>query len=173
MKRIGFIILALAGMMAAGCSATKPAASSEAQAAQQQHVDNMLQNRLYKVDFTRAYPMSGPAFALTYPYYMSVIGDRVESFLPYFGRAWSIPYGGGEGLRFNAPITGYTVKEGKKGRTEISFNARTDEDSYLFSLEVYPGGSSYLTVSPLQKQTISFDGKIDLDPEFELKKVAE
>jgi hypothetical protein len=136
-------------------------------------VEDMLARRLYKVDFTRAYPMSAPSFYLNYPYYISVIGDRVESFLPYFGRAYNIPYGGGEGLRFAAPISDYTETLKRNGRREIHFTATTDEDSYRFSLAVFPGGQSDLSVSASRRQSISFSGQVDLDPEFEAVRVAE
>ena len=174
MKRL-FIILALAGGMAAmsSCSSTRTAAQSAADEQNAQLVTRMLDKKMYKVDFDRAFPMPGPSFTLNYPYFVSVIGDRVESFLPYFGRAYSIPYGGGEGLRFEAPITGYTVKDGRKGQQVITFNARTSEDDYTYSFEIYPSGETYLNVNAVNKQGMSFSGTMDLEPEFEVIKVAE
>lgn len=131
----------------------------------------MLDKRLYKVDFTRAFPMSGPSFPLTYSYFISVIDDRVESFLPYFGRAYSLPMDGGEGLRFVTPITGYTDTPGRNGKRIISFTARTQEDSYDFRLEVFPTGASHLTVNSGRKQSISFSGDIDLEPDFDVIRI--
>ncbi len=172
MKR--YLLTLMAGVLAlaaAGCSASKSAVMSEADTVTAGQIEEMLAERLYKLDFTRAYPSAGPSFALTSPYYVSVIGDRVESFLPYFGRVYSMPYGGGEGLRFEGPIADYTQKEGKKGRQEITFSVKTGEDVYDFTLTVWPLGECSLMITPINKQNISFSGNIDLSPEFEAVRV--
>jgi hypothetical protein len=96
MKNILFTIMAgTLALAVAGCSPAKSALMSEADAVTNRQIDKMLSERLYKVDFDRASPVAAPPFFLTYPYYISVIDDRVESFLPYFGRAYNVPYGGG------------------------------------------------------------------------------
>ncbi len=159
--------------LSAGCSASRSVVMSEADQASAAQVDRMLTGRLYKVDFTRAYPMSAPSFALNYPYFISVIDDRVESFLPYFGRAYSVAYGGGEGLRFAAPITDYTDVVKRNGRREIRFTATTDEDRYEFSISIFPTGGCDLRIGATRKQSISFTGRMDLDPEFKVVRVNE
>jgi hypothetical protein len=70
-------------------------------------------------------------------------------------------------LRFEAPISEYGEKQGRKGRRDITFRAGTEEDSYDFFLSIYPGGQCNLTISPMQKQSISFSGHVDMEPEFE------
>jgi hypothetical protein len=169
MKRsLLFVVLAAAlALSSAGCSASRSAVASEADMVTAAQIEEMLAARLYKADFTRAYPASAPSFPLNYPYFISVIDDRVESFLPYFGRAYMLPYGGGEGLRFEGPISDYTQSVGKKGQREITFSVRTGEDEYDFTLTVWPTGECNLTIMPMNKQSISFSGEIDLDPEFE------
>ncbi len=159
--------------LATGCSVSRTAVVSDADRATASQVDEMLTSRLYKVDFTRAFPMSAPSFSLNYPYFISVINGRVESFLPYFGRAYTAVYGGGEGLRFAAPITNYTDVVKRNGRREIEFTATTDEDRYDFSLTVFPLGESDLTVTAFRKQSISFTGRVDLEPEFEAVRVGD
>ncbi len=172
MKR--YLLTLLAGVLAitaAGCSASKSAAMSEADMVTAGQIEGMLSERLYKIDFTRAYPSAGPSFALSSPYYVSVIGDRVESFLPYMGRVYSVPYGGGEGLRFEGPIRDYAQNMAKKGRQEITFSVKTAEDDYDFTLTVWPLGECDLRITPINKQNISFSGNSDLSPEFEAVKV--
>lgn len=173
MKRL-FLLIALAGAAAmVSCSSASKAVKSETDAANAQVVASMLDSRVYKMDFNRAYPSSGPSFALTYPYYVSVIRDRVESFLPYFGRTYSLPYGGGEGLRFDAPMLDYEAVQGKKGQQVVTFKARTEEDTYQFRIEIYPTGGTYLSINALNKQSMSFNGQVDLDAEFELIRITD
>lgn len=172
MKRVTFIVVVCAlALAAAGCSVSRSAVTSEADMVTAEHVDAMLARCLYKIDFDRVYPISAPSFHLNNPYYISVIEDRVESFLPYFGRAYSVPYGGGEGLRFTAPISGYSESVRKNGSRDITFEARTEEDLYRFILTVFPLGQCNLNVMSGQKQAISFSGQMDLEPEFEAVKV--
>jgi hypothetical protein len=170
---IGVFLIVIMAVSMFACTSTRAATGtpSASDVAKIEQISMMLENRLYKVDFTRAFPMSGHPFTLTYPYYISIIGERVESFLPYFGRAYMAPYGGGEGLRFTAPIRGYKMKKGKRGQYDISFDAQTAEDGYTFNLEIYPTGESELRVDAMQKQSISFSGEIDMDPEFEAVRV--
>lgn len=51
-----------------------------------------------KIDVDRVVPMAGRSVNLTSPYSLEIHGDSILSYLPYFGRAYSAPYGGGEGL---------------------------------------------------------------------------
>lgn len=165
MKKAILISMAWALALLTGCSTSRPAVMNDADRATATQVDNMLTRRLYKVDFTMAYPVSSQPLPLTSPYFISVSGDKVESYLPYFGRAYSAEYGGGEGLRFDAPITGYTDAVKRNGQREIEFTAITDEDSYEFSLTISPLGGSNLTVTAVRKQAISFSGQVDMNYE--------
>jgi len=49
-----------------------------------------------KIDVDRAVPMAGRSVNLTSPYSLEIHGDSILSYLPYFGRAYSAPYGGGD-----------------------------------------------------------------------------
>lgn len=136
-------------------------------------VSEMLDKRLYKVDFNRVYPMSAPSFMLDNVYYVSVIGDRVESYLPYFGRAYGVSYGGDAGLNFESQMINYTEKEGRKGRRIIEFGAQTPDDNFTYTLTIYPTGEVQLNVLALRRQGITFSGMIDLDPDFEILRMEE
>ena len=49
--------------------------------------------------------MRGPAVYLQDDWGLEVSGDSVGLFLPYFGRAYYIPYGRGGGLSLVEPLT--------------------------------------------------------------------
>ena len=103
-----------------------------------------------KIDVDRAVPMAGRSVNLTSPYSLEIHGDSILSYLPYFGRAYSAPYGGEQ-----------TSK--KKGSSEIKFRVKTKEDVYMFRVEVYPNGSVTINVTPVNKQAITFYGDVALD----------
>ena len=103
-----------------------------------------------KIDVDRAVPMAGRSVNLTSPYSLEIHGDSILSYLPYFGRAYSAPYGGGEGLTFKEVATEKEQTSEKKGSSEIKFRVKTKEDVYMFRVEVYPNGSVTINVTPVK-----------------------
>ena len=59
-------------------------------------------------------PMKGGSKHLTSDYSLEIRNDSVYSYLPYFGVAYNVPYGGGKGLNFSAPLSEYTSTYSKK-----------------------------------------------------------
>ena len=60
-------------------------------------VKELIDSKRFTIDVNRAIPMGGRSLNLTSPYSLEMRGDSVISYLPYFGRAYSAPYGGGDG----------------------------------------------------------------------------
>ena len=89
--------------------------------------------------------------------------SSVFSYLPYYGRAYSVPYGGGSGLIFNAPLKEYTMDMDKKGNAVIKFSARSPEDFFEFRAKVFPDGTTSIDVTMQNRQAISYRGEVDLD----------
>ena len=116
-----------------------------------------------KIDVDRAVPMAGRSVNLSCPNSLEIHGDSILSYLPYFGRAYSAPYGGGEGLTFKEVATEKEQTSEKKGSSEIKFRVKTKEDVYMFRVEVYPNGSVTINVTPVNKQAITFYGDVALD----------
>ena len=128
----------------------------------------------YKINVDRMQPMrgggrqmghrwGGGSRNLTTNYTLEIRNDSVFSYLPYFGVAYNAPYGGGKSLNFNASITGYTTRALKKGKIQIDFKTRSDEDNYEYRLTIFPDGSTSIHVQPMNKQSISFTGEMDTE----------
>lgn len=131
-------------------------------------VKELILSENYKIDVTSAIPMRGRSIPLTSSYSLEIRNDSIISHLPYYGRAYSIPYGGGSGLIFKAPIKEYTMELDKKGKARIKFKARNPEDLYEFSVTIYDNGSANIDVNMQNRQSISFLGELFL-PEKEKK----
>lgn len=116
----------------------------------------------YKISVNYMQPMRGGSRALTSDYSLEVKNDSVFSYLPYFGVGYNIPYGGGKGLAFKAPINEYETEFQKKGKTKIFFKTANEEDKYEYCLTIYPSGSTSIHVQPTNRQAISFSGDIDI-----------
>lgn len=119
-----------------------------------------IESGTYTIDVRQAFPLRGRSVQLSSDYGLTIRGDSIYSYLPYFGRAYSVPYGGGQGLSFDAPVTDYKVQAGRKGVTIIIFNTRNPEDYYQFRINVSPNGMASVMVTPGQRQSISFSGNL-------------
>lgn len=123
-------------------------------------VKECIEAKNYEIEVNTAFPMGGQSIQLSPYYSLKVRNDSVYSYLPYYGRAYMLPYGGGEGLNFEAKVVDYKQETGKKGSYEITFSARTQEDYYTFHVTVYDNGSSGINVNMQKKQSIDFTGRM-------------
>ena len=123
-------------------------------------IKEMIENGRFTIEVDRALPMGGRTVHLTTPYSLEMRGDSAISYLPYFGRAYSLPYGGGDGMRFEESITDYQCSFNKKGTAQIQFRTRSDDDTFAFSVQVFSNGSATINVTPVNKQNITFYGEL-------------
>ncbi len=108
-----------------------------------------------------AMPMSGRTRQLTSEYGLTSKKDTIESFLPYFGRAYNAPIGStDEGIQFKSYKFDYAVSETKKGGWEISLQPKDVNDSYRLNLSVSKSGYATLLVTSNSRQPISFQGYV-------------
>lgn len=151
-----------------GAPALSAQTKKEKKEMKQKAVKELVLSEKYKIDVDRAIPARGRSVSLTSPYSIEIRNDSVISHLPYYGRAYSIPYGGGEGLNFKAPISDYKVEWDKKGTAKVRFIARSTEDRFSFNIDIFSNGSSSIFVNMQNRQSISFQGDLDI-PEKEQK----
>ena len=155
--RIIFSLLLITAMSMPTLSAQT---KKEKKELKKQAVEKLVTSGKYKINVNRA--ARGRSVTLTSPYSVEIRNDSVISYLPYYGRAYSIPYGGGEGLNFKAPLTDYKLEWDKKETAKIKFSARSEEDKFDFSIDVFSNGSSTIFVNMQNRQSISFQGELDM-----------
>ena len=166
MKNFKLLLICLA-VLCAGSQVLYAQSKKEKAEKKAGAVKELINSRHYTVDVLRAYPMGGESVNLTSPYSLEIRGDSLISYLPYFGRAYSIPYGGGKGLIFDAPITNYRCVINTKKTALITFESRNDEDVYQFQVDIIPSGSATIDVVPTKRQSISYQGDLNLLPKKE------
>lgn len=132
----------------------------EKQEQKEKEVKERIDSGRFTIEVNRALPTGGRSVNLTTLYSLEMRGDSVVSYLPYYGRAYSAPYGGGGGLIFTKPITGLESAYSKKGVAQLKFETRTDDDTYRFDIKIYPNGSASLHVIPTNKQGITYQGEM-------------
>jgi hypothetical protein len=124
-------------------------------------VKKMIDSKRFLFVAQTATPMSGQIRQLTTEYGLSLKKDTLESFLPYFGRAYSATIGSaGEGIQFKSYKFDYILLESKKGMWEISLQPKDVSDSYRLNLSISKSGYGSLEVRSNSRQPISFQGYI-------------
>lgn len=158
-----FLVVLLAAVALASCAALRKtpeekAAEREAVAMQ---VADSIENRSFRIDVDKMYPMKGPSRNVT-NFSLSIRGDKIYSHLPYFGVAYSIPYGGGKGLVFDADIKEYIVSHPRVDRTDITLTTDNGEDYFVYAISVFSNGKTDINVSSRNRETINYSGQMDL-----------
>lgn len=152
------LTIAAAVITMAGCATMTPEEKSE----QARQIAQALNARDYKIRIGMAYPMRGASFPVTPDFYLAVRGDSVDSYLPFFGRAWvALPYGISKGLNFEERIRDYSIKQVKKNMARIRFVVKNEEDLYKYQIEVYDNGESTIDVQPQKRERMRYDGEME------------
>ena len=128
-RRIMLLILFIAGT---GIFTLQAQNREERKELKEQTVKEKIESENYRIDINTAYPRRGRMIPLTSIYSVTIRNDSVFSQLPYFGRAYSIPYGGGQGLMFNAPIDGKTRSSKNQLYRQKSRRSVQIQDNNLF-----------------------------------------
>ena len=160
MKRVIYLLLIIsfASFFLSGCATSEEKAAQMAELSA--NVTNALNNRDYKIAIDRMYPMRGGSRHVSYGYSVEVRNDTLISYLPYFGRAYNVPYGGGKGLNFSAPIASYQEFMKRNGLRHIEIGVTNEEDTYFYTIEVFDNGSSSVEVRARQRERISYSGNV-------------
>ena len=145
-------------LILAGCSASK-GLTREERIAQETALREAIEKRAFVVAVDKAFPVGEGMRVLTSPYSLTVNGNEVKSYLPFFGRAYSVPYGGGAGLIFDSTITDYQLLFDKKGKATIEFKTKSKDDQFVYNVSIFVNGSASVNVMSVNRQSISFTGK--------------
>ena len=106
-------------------------------------------------------PMRGRTVHVTSDYDVRIQNDSIFSYLPFFGRAYSVDYGGTESpMIFEQPIEAFISTENKNGYS-IEVHVRNRNDMLDFSFHVTESGSTTLTVNSVNRQSISYFGQLE------------
>ena len=122
-------------------------------------VENTVQSGRYEIYVNQVHPMGGAVRHLTSSYSVRVSGDSAYVYLPYFGRAYSAPYGGEGGINVTNVMDDYKLNKKKKNYS-IDFKAKGANDVYRFSIDMSTNGSASIRVTCNNRQAISYLGDL-------------
>jgi len=121
-----------------------------------------VQAKDFTVEVNYANPMRWKPMYLNPDYDLRIKNDSAFAYLPYFGVAYSAPYGGGEGgIRFAEPMKDYSiVPTRKKDGWDIRFKIKGKEDGYEIYMNVFNNGSTTISISSVNRDAINFTGEV-------------
>lgn len=147
-------------MLLSSCGSTNSLTKAEREAAMAQQVQDALDARHYTIAVDWMKPLGGVPRQVNSDYELKVNGEELDCYLPYIGRAYRLPYGGGKGLNFKAQIQNYSIQQLTSNRSQIEFTVRNDEDVYRFRIDVFDNGKSIIDIMAQDRDAISFDGEM-------------
>ena len=146
-------------LMATSCK-TDGLTKVEREAQVTRQVQEGLDTRHYTIAVDWMKPLGGMPRHVSSNYELKVNGDEVDSYLPYVGEAYRLPYGGGKGLNFKGTIEHYSITYPTSNRSHIEFTVTNVEDSYQFRIDVFNNGKAIIDVIARDRDAISFDGEM-------------
>ena len=138
------------------CSSTKTATETIGE------VTRKVESKDVTVTVHYANPLRMKQVVLTSEYDLRIINDSAFAYLPYFGVAYSAPYGSSEGgIKFAEPMTDYAIASNKKSNGwDIHFKIRSKEDVYEIFMNIFNNGSALFSVTSQKRDMISFSGEV-------------
>ncbi|MBM6991944.1 MAG: DUF4251 domain-containing protein [Prevotella sp.] len=161
MKKLLGLLTMVLGLTA--CTTSKTAEQKNAQYLQQMsQLADSLRNRTYTISFDYVMPRRSGGHFLTSDYSVTVKGDSITSFLPYFGVAyradWNNQYH--SPLDFKGLIMAYDYAQRKKDSYRVMLKTKNGMDQMVYQLQVFANGKATLDVLPTDREPISFTGNL-------------
>ena len=154
MKYLIIIIMLLIGTSA------QPAAKKKEEKAKK--IKELVESQQFRFVARTALPRTGSAINLTCHYDLEVDSMNVISWLPFYGRAYQVEYGGDGGIKFEETAKSIKVELDKKKKNyKVSIELNTTKDSYQINMSISLSGYANLDVTSVHRQGISFYGIIE------------
>jgi len=140
----------------AACSSTKTATEASGE------ITRRVETKDVTVTVHYANPLRMKQVVLTSEYDLRIKNDSAFAYLPYFGVAYSAPYGSSEGgIKFAEPLKDYVITPNEKlTGWDIHFKIRSSEDTYEIFMNIFNNGSASFSVTSQKRDMISFSGEV-------------
>ena len=165
MKKVIFVLISLFAFFSTNAQEiakkSRKEIKTEKKSIKKEKVENLLSNKTFIFNATHALPMGGSSVNLNYSYNVQIENDTIVSYLPFYGVAYHVEYGGrNSGFDFTRQIKNYSIDKNKNGYL-IDFELKNGNDLLYYSFHISELGYATLNVTSTNRQSISFYGTID------------
>jgi hypothetical protein len=122
-------------------------------------VKQMVESKNFVFKAETANPASGGIRQLSPGYDLTVTSSSVVSYLPFYGRAQTIPIGNDGGIKFTSTNFDYNAVAGRKG-WQVTLKTKDVSHVQQLYLTIYDNGNATLDVMNIHRDNISFRGYI-------------
>lgn len=122
---------------------------------------SLLTGKTFVFKAQSAWPLQGTVVQLTQGYDMKVLQDSINTYLPYFGRAYTANYNSEGGINFTSKKFDYKLKEKQKGGWEITIKPQDAKDINELTYSVSTNGYATLQIISNSRQAISYYGVVE------------
>lgn len=164
MKKHSCLILALIALAVTSVYSQdndKKASREEKKVEQQAQMEKLVTSKTFVFVGVTAYPLGQvPVDLGSNTNSVTFTPELIQSDMPFYGTGYSgMAMGRDTGMRFSGKPEDFTVVKGEKGY-EINMGVRGETDMYTISVVVGFEGSATLTISSIDRSTISYQGEI-------------
>ena len=160
-KLAQLLLLILIGVVPAmGQSSDKKAEKERKKLEKEKEVATLVESKNFEFKATRALPTGFKSMDLTTnPNYVKFSPDLIVSEMPFYGKAYSVPYGGDSGLKFDGKPDVYKVEK-KNKNYEVEAKVKGKGDFYTISLTISFSGNSTMNIMSNNRSSISYIGEV-------------
>jgi len=124
-------------------------------------IKELIHSREFVFTASRALPQNGRSIDLTSnSNSIKFHPDRIESYMPFYGRAYQIDFNGEGGIKFEGKPTVFNIADKMRKGYEIKVVVPAAHENYQLNLFVSPDGSATLTINSISRAFISYYGNI-------------
>jgi hypothetical protein len=163
MKKLFIILILLAPVVLANAQESKSRKEKRAEKEElkKEEIKQLIDNRSFVFNASHALPMGGSSINLNYYYNVTLEGENVESYLPFYGVAYTAEYGSRNSpLSFNGTVEDYSVEKDKNGY-QIQFDVKNGNDYLNYRFNISELGYASLSITSTNRQFISFIGTVE------------
>jgi len=121
---------------------------------------NLIQSKYYVFKVQTILPTGGNIRHVTSDYDLTISGDSLISYLPYFGRAYMGVDPNDGGLNFTSTNFGYSIQNRKKGGWDIVITPKDTKDVRTMTFNISENGYGSLQVISNNRSAISYNGYV-------------
>ncbi len=155
---IVFLLIGLTPAMAQ--STDRKTAKEQKKIEREKEIAVLVDSKKFEFRARRALPTGFKQMDLTTnPNFILFSPDSIVSEMPFFGRAYSVPYGGDGGLKFDGKPEVYTIEKDKKFYM-VDAKVKSKGDYFTINLSISFDGDATMSISSNSRSPISYYGEI-------------
>jgi len=159
MKKLGVFILAISLLVFSGF---QPGERKAKKLQKEKDMIQLIESGHFRFVARSAKSNIGNFNNLSTNYDLVIDSLKIKAYLPYYGRAYSAPYGGDGGVKFDLKADKIDkVWNKKKKMYTIKTEVSDSNDSYALCLTASPSSYADLTINFRNRQMINYYGTIE------------